>query len=62
MPFTEKERRAWHAEKRARERRQERIHRSEPVAICTNCQNPFGINEGVITDEFALCDICDGDD
>ncbi len=25
------------------------------------CQNPFGINQGVITDEAALCDIRAGD-
>lgn len=61
MPFTEEEKRTWHAEKRAREYRPQQIRRSEPVAVCVNCQNPFGINEGVITDEAALCDICAGD-
>ena len=61
MPFTEEERRAWHAEKRAREQRQKPVYRSAPVAVCVNCQNPFGINEGIITDEVALCDICAGD-
>jgi hypothetical protein len=25
------------------------------------CQNPFGISEGTITDEVAICDICNGD-
>lgn len=61
MSFTEEERRAWHAEKRARERRQDPVNRSEPVAVCIHCQNPFGINEGIVTDEIALCDVCDGD-
>ena len=62
MPFTEEERRAWHEEKRARERRPDPVYRPRPVAVCINCHNPFGINEGIITDEFALCDICDGGD
>jgi hypothetical protein len=61
MPFTEEEKLAWHAEKRTREQRQKPIYRSEPVAVCVHCQNPFGISEGIMTDEFALCDICDGD-
>jgi hypothetical protein len=61
MPFTEDEKRRWHEAKRAREHRPERVLRSEPVAICIHCQNPFGINEGVFTDEVALCDVCNGD-
>jgi len=61
MPFTEDEKRRWHKEKRAREHRRESVYRSEPIAICIHCQNPFGINEGVITDEVALCDVCNGD-
>lgn len=61
MPFTEEERRAWHEEKRAREWRPEPVHRSPAVAVCVHCQNPFGVNEGIITDEVALCDICSGD-
>lgn len=61
MPFTEEEKQAWHAEKRAREQRHEPVYRSEPAAVCINCQNPFGVNEGIITDEVALCDICAGD-
>ena len=61
MPFTEEERRAWHEEKRAREDRPMPVYRPLPIAECVNCQNPFGINEGVITDEAALCYICLGD-
>lgn len=29
--------------------------------VCVHCQNPFGIGEGVITKEVALCDICASD-
>lgn len=61
MPFTEEERRAWHEEKQARERREAPVHRSPPIAVCVNCQNGFGINEGIVTEEVALCDICAGD-
>ena len=61
MPFTEEERRAWRAQKQARERRPEQACRSESVAVCVNCHNPFGISEGTVTDDFAICDICDGD-
>lgn len=61
MPFSEEEKRAWHEQKQARERRAEPVHRPAPVAVCVNCQNPFGINEGVISEEVALCDVCSGD-
>lgn len=59
--FSEKERRAWLDEKRERERPKQSISRSEPVAVCVHCDNPFGITEGVVTDEVALCDVCAGD-
>ncbi len=61
MPFTEDEKRAWHAEKRAREHRPLPKQRPALVAICVHCQNPFGIGEGAITEEAALCDLCLGD-
>ena len=61
MPFTDDEKRRWHEAKRMGEHGSERAYRSEPVAICLHCQNPFGINDGVITDEVALCDVCNGD-
>lgn len=62
MPFTEEERRLWHEEKRARERRQEPApRRPRPAALCIHCNNPFGYSEGAITEEAALCDICLGD-
>jgi len=61
MPFTEEEKRAWHEQKLAREFRAEPVWKPESVAVCIHCQNAFGISEGVITDEVALCDICSGD-
>lgn len=61
VAFTDEERLAWHERKRAREHQSRPTHRPHPAALCVNCQNPFGINEGVITDEVALCDVCSGD-
>jgi hypothetical protein len=61
MPFTDEERQQWHEDKKRREQKPDPAFRSAPVAICIHCQQPFGINEGVITDEVALCDICNGD-
>ena len=61
MPFTDEEKRLWHEEKKKRENRPTAVFRSEPIAVCVHCQNPFGINEGVITSEVALCDVCNGD-
>jgi hypothetical protein len=62
MPFTDEERRRWHEEKLARERAPEPPPwRPLPVAVCVNCHNLFGYNEGVVTDEAALCDLCLGD-
>ena len=60
MTFSDDEKRRWHEEKRNRELERSR-RRPEPVAICVHCQNPFGIGEGTITPEFAICDVCDGD-
>ena len=61
MPFTDEEKRRWHDAKRKREYRSNQAFRSESVAVCAHCQNPFGINEGVVTSEAAICDVCNGD-
>ena len=61
MPFTDEEKRRWHEEKMKREYRPVPTFRSQPVAVCVHCQNPFGINEGVITPDAALCDVCNGE-
>ena len=61
MPFTEEERARWHEEKLRRERRPAATYMSPPAATCIHCHNPFGISEGVITPEVAICDVCNGD-
>lgn len=61
MAFTDEERRAWREEKRARERRAEPVQVAVPLAICLHCRNPFGIGDGVVTKDAALCDVCLGD-
>jgi hypothetical protein len=62
MPFTEEEFRRWHEEKRKREYRPPSpwLDRERPVATCIHCQLPFGISEGVITEDVAICDRCNG--
>jgi hypothetical protein len=61
MPFTDDEFRDWHRAKQEREFKPIAVLKSEPVATCVHCHLPFGINEGVVTEEVALCDICNGD-
>ena len=61
MPFTDEERRAWHEQKLQRERRPDLVWTEPAVATCICCQNPFGISSGVVTDEVAICDVCNGD-
>lgn len=61
MAFTEEEFEAWHRAKRQREFRPPTAPYSPPVATCVHCQRDFGISEGVITDEVAICDVCNGD-
>ena len=61
MGFTEEEKRTWHEQKRECEQRPELGYRPNPIAVCIHCQNPFGIGEGMVSDEGALCDVCSGD-
>ena len=62
MSFTDEEIRRWHQKReREREQRPQARFKSTPAATCIHCQQPFGITEGVITDEVALCDVCNGD-
>lgn len=64
MPFTEKERAQYLAEKKKREaahHNDDTRHRAEPVAVCVHCQNGFGVGEGVIERDVAICDVCNGD-
>lgn len=65
MAFTAEEFQAWLVEKREREARGAAGHimsiNGQDAAICLHCSNPFGINDGVITDDAALCYTCLGD-
>lgn len=61
MPFTEEERQAWFAEKKARELRARPQFRAGPAAICGHCGTAFGAAEGNANSEFPLCDVCNGD-
>lgn len=61
MPFTDEEIRRWYREKREREQRPPLRFVSAPAATCISCQQPFGIGEGVITEEAAICDVCNGE-
>lgn len=61
MPFTEEEKRRWYEEKQKREQGVIPVFPPGPVAVCLHCQRPFGINEGIITTEIALCDACNGE-
>lgn len=58
MAFTEAEKRQWHARRRAG--RTGGWHdEADARPECGHCGNPFV--EGVVTPEFALCDVCNGD-
>lgn len=61
MPFTDKERMAWHEAKRKREERPQISSRPPPLTECVHCGSPFGFGEGYISHEVSLCDACDGD-
>jgi len=59
MPFTPEEIRKWHEEKAERERKLTSAPaKTVKPYICIHCNRPFGANEGVVTGEIALCDIC----
>jgi hypothetical protein len=61
MAFTDEEFEAWLDAKLAREFRPTPGLRDRPVATCTHCQRPFSITEGMIADQVAICDVCNGD-
>lgn len=60
MPFTEAERKAWHAE-RARQRRDRPAWPDQNPNVCIHCGNAFELSDGVVTDEVAICDVCNGE-
>lgn len=63
MPFTDEERRKWHDEKRRREDESHRLPISTRPAVtnCIDCGQPFGLGEGLITEEVSLCYRCNDD-
>lgn len=59
VSFTPEEIKKWHQEKRERETRPSPLAVVDtPVAVCIHCQRPFGLNEGTVTEEIAICDMC----
>ncbi len=63
MPFTDKERAQYLAEKRKREggvHRDAMQSRPPRVHVCVHCQNLFGVDEGSVSGEIAVCDACLG--
>ncbi|MGE7207066.1 hypothetical protein ACQKJZ_15490 [Sphingomonas sp. NPDC019816] len=58
MAFTEAEKQQWHADRRAGVPADDDY---TPSPTCGHCGNPFSSVAGVVTDDFSLCDVCNGD-
>lgn len=66
MSFTDDEIANWHRERRAASDRidadrrldAERARRANAIAVCIHCGNPFGLAEGIITEEVEMCYVC----
>ena len=61
MAFTDEEFEDWHRTKLQREFRPTPVYQCPPIATCLHCHQPFGINEGTVTGDVAICDNCNGD-
>jgi hypothetical protein len=61
MTFTNEEFQEWHRAKREREWKPRPAYQSPLRLTCIHCGLPFNINDGVVTEEVALCDVCNGD-
>jgi hypothetical protein len=61
MAFTKEEFEEWHRAKLQREFKPTPEFRRTSVATCIHCHRPFSWTEGMITEEVAICDICNGD-
>ena len=61
MAFSKEDFDAWHCAKREREFKPTRALEKAAAATCIHCHRPFGWTEGTITDEIAICDVCNGD-
>lgn len=60
MDFTDEERRAWHAARK--DNFTDSTDDDGTVAgTCLHCGAAFGHGAGVVTDEAAICDVCNGD-
>ena len=60
MSFKDEEKGQWHEYKNRPHGFPDSNLQSYHVAECIHCKNPFRISDGIITDEIALCDICNG--
>lgn len=66
MSFTNEEKKRWLEEKRGHEGRNQRSCSQAPqhhegsseFAICLYCNNPFRSSEGTVTQDAAICDVC----
>lgn len=66
MSFTDEEKKRWLKEKREREGRKplsfsepsKHLEGSSDFAICLHCNNPFRRSEGTVTQDAAICDVC----
>lgn len=58
MGFTDTERAKWHADPRAG---RHDVHEGVESPVCGHCGNPFRASDGVVTDDFSICDVCNGD-
>lgn len=58
--FTDEERAAEEARRRAVNGAQERtaLTQTGPTVLCVNCHNTFPISEGYVDAEVSLCDFC----
>lgn len=61
MDFTDEERRAWHAARRHDSGDSDDGSEGEPANVCLHCGNAFGSGDGVVTEDAAICDVCNGD-
>lgn len=59
MDFTDEERRAWHDLRRRGEGATDEDSSPAPN-VCLHCGNPFASGDGVVTDDAAICDVCNG--
>ena len=57
MAFSDAERRQWLADRKVAAAP---VHDRNSDPICGHCSNPFPAESGTVTDDFAICDTCNG--